>query len=36
MYENEIKEIVGRGNDREIYLGLLNLVKQAADQKGRL
>ncbi len=36
MFEQEIENIAQRGSNEEIYYGLLELTKQAMDQKGRM
>lgn len=36
MYENEIENIVSRSLDEEIYYGLLELTKNAAQQRGKI
>ncbi|MCR5203225.1 MAG: glycogen/starch/alpha-glucan family phosphorylase [Lachnospiraceae bacterium] len=36
MYENEINAIASKGSNEEIYFGLLDLVKKAMSDKGRI
>ncbi|MCD7826609.1 MAG: glycogen/starch/alpha-glucan family phosphorylase [Clostridiaceae bacterium] len=36
MYENEIAAITAKGNNQEIYFGLLQLTKDIMQQKGRI
>ena len=35
MYENEIENIASRGTNEEIYYGLLELTKNATQQRGK-
>lgn len=36
MYENEIENIASRGTNEEIYYGLLELTKNATQQRGKI
>ena len=36
MYENEIENIASRGSNEEIYYGLLELTKNATQQRGKI
>ena len=36
MYENEIENIASRGTNEEIYYGLLELTKNAMQQRGKI
>ena len=36
MYENEIAQIAAKGSNQEVYNGLLQLAKDAMQQRGRI